>query len=280
MPKASEAYNLHVLRPDLAMQWHPTRNGALGPKDVTPGSRRKVWWLCEHGHWWSASVLDRVRGKRCTYCGELQKQGGQAMADVMPVLLREWHPSRNQGIKAREVLCTHPNKLWWLCDRGHEWQATVKSRLAGRPCPFCSSFMPEDFTQNHSKTGAPVTPIVPLAAQHSNNPSQRKLHEQASLNDTGRELRRSKRYLQVSTVMLESDRTGVFGYAQINNYSASGLLIRSDFPMQPGTLARIRLETPLYASASRVVESRVVWCREIGGDAERNSRFGIGVSLL
>jgi hypothetical protein len=80
--------------------------------------------------------------------------------------------------------------------------------------------------------------------------------------------------------MIESDRTGVFGYAQINNYSASGLLIRSDFPMQPGTLARIRLETPLYASASRVVESRVVWCREIAGDAERNSRFGIGVSLL
>jgi hypothetical protein len=280
MPKASEAYNLHVLRPDLAMQWHPTRNGVLGPKDVTPGSRRKVWWLCEHGHWWSASVLDRVRGKRCTYCGELQKQGVQAMADVMPVLLREWHPSRNQGIMVRKVLCTHPDKLWWLCERGHEWQATVKSRLAGRPCPFCSSLMPEDFTGNRLQTGAAGTLTAPLTTHHSTNPAPRKLLEQASVNETSNELRRSKRYVYASTVMVESDRTGVFGYAQINNYSASGMLIRSDFPMRPGTLARIRLETPLYASASCVVESRVVWCREIAGDADRYSRFGIGVSLL
>ena len=280
MPKASEFHNLHTIRPDLAMQWHPTRNGTLGPKDVTPGTRREVWWLCEHGHWWSASVRDRVRGKRCTYCGELQRRGGQVMADVMPVLLREWHPSRNQGIKAREVLCTHPEKLWWLCERGHEWQATVKSRLAGRPCPFCSSLIAENFTENRPHTGGPATPIAPFPVNHLADPAQRKLHEQASVNETGKELRRSKRYALVSTVMIESEKAGVFGYAQITNYSASGILIRSDFPMKPGMLARIRLETPLYASASHVVESRVVWCREIEKDQERYSRFGIGVSLL
>ena len=38
MPKASETYNLLTLRPDLAREWHPTKNGTLGPKDVTPGS--------------------------------------------------------------------------------------------------------------------------------------------------------------------------------------------------------------------------------------------------
>lgn len=202
------------------------------------------------------------------------------MADVMPLLLREWHPSRNQGIKAREVSCTHPEKLWWLCERGHEWQATVKSRLAGRPCPLCSGLMPGDFIANHPQTGAPATPIAPYATHHTANPAQRKLHEQASVNDTRKELRGSKRYVQVSTVMIESDKAGVFGYAQINNYSASGMLIRSDFPIKPGMPARIRLETPLYASASRVVESRVVWCREIEKDPERYSRFGIGVTLL
>jgi len=36
--------------PELAKQWHPTRNGDLTPEDVTPGSAKKVWWQCERGH--------------------------------------------------------------------------------------------------------------------------------------------------------------------------------------------------------------------------------------
>ncbi|HSN23256.1 MAG TPA: zinc-ribbon domain-containing protein, partial [Methylomicrobium sp.] len=61
MPKLTESYNLYVLRPDLAKEWHPTKNGNLGPKDVTPGSAKKIWWLCEKGHWWQASVRCRTR---------------------------------------------------------------------------------------------------------------------------------------------------------------------------------------------------------------------------
>ena len=136
MPEASESYNLYILRPDLAKQWHPTKNGTLGPKDVTPGSRKKVWWLCERGHWWLAAVSDRIRGMKCTYCRDLQKQGEQCMSDAKPELLKEWHPSRNSGLKAREVACTHGDKVWWLCNNGHEWQATIRSRLTGKTLPL------------------------------------------------------------------------------------------------------------------------------------------------
>ena len=38
--------------------------GNLGPKDMTPGSPKKIWWLCEKGHWWQASVRCRTRGMR------------------------------------------------------------------------------------------------------------------------------------------------------------------------------------------------------------------------
>ena len=55
MAELSESYSLHVLRPDLAKEWHPTKNGSLSPKDVTPESQMEVWWLCENGHWWQAS---------------------------------------------------------------------------------------------------------------------------------------------------------------------------------------------------------------------------------
>ena len=44
------------------------KNGELCPTDVTAGSSKKVWWLCNEGHEWIASVNDRNRGTRCPTC--------------------------------------------------------------------------------------------------------------------------------------------------------------------------------------------------------------------
>jgi hypothetical protein len=95
----------------------------------------------------------------------------------------------------------------------------------------------------------------------------------------GKELRKSRRYEHVSTVMIESPQAGIFGYAQMYNYSAGGMLIRSDFAISPGTLIKVNLEKPLYSSVSKTVDSRVVWCRRFENERGRYSRFGIGVSL-
>jgi hypothetical protein len=279
MPKASESYNLLLLRPDLARQWHPTKNGKLGPKDVTPGSKKNVWWLCEHGHWWSATVSARVKGKSCTYCRSLQKHGKQCIADVKPELLKEWHPSKNKGIKAREVLCTHSDQVWWICERGHEWQATIRSRLRGKPCPFCSSFIPETLAVKKVESRSSAT----LQDHRGKLPAYlplRALHDQALPDYQGKELRKSRRYEHVSTVMIESPHAGIFGYAQIYNYSAGGMLIRSDFAISPGTVIKVNLEKPLYSSASNSVASRVVWCRRFEQERGGYSRYGIGVSLI
>ncbi|MCU0558770.1 MAG: zinc-ribbon domain-containing protein [Desulfobacterales bacterium] len=268
-----------MLRPDLAKEWHPTKNGALGPKNVTPGSKKKVWWLCEQGHWWLASVADRVRGRRCTYCRGLQQQGEQGMADVRPELLREWHPSKNDGIKARQVLCTHKDKLWWLCEKGHEWQATVRTRLAGKLCPYCSSLIPEDFSGARPQGGA-ASQQASRGGRSPGGLSLRHLSEQQSELHHGQEQRKSKRYDQAATVMIESFQSGIFGYAQMHNYSAGGMLIRADFQLTPGDIVKIRLEKPLFASTSTVLESRVAWCQKFEDEARRHIRFGIGVRLM
>jgi hypothetical protein len=80
--------------------------------------------------------------------------------------------------------------------------------------------------------------------------------------------------------MIESSQAGIFGYAQMNNYSAGGMMIHSDFPISPGARIKIRLEKPLYASVSDVVDSRVVWCKEIEDDSGKDSRFAIGMRLI
>ena len=48
--------------PDLAAQWHPTKNGALTPQQVTSSSARKIWWLCDQGHEWRTGVNGRQYG--------------------------------------------------------------------------------------------------------------------------------------------------------------------------------------------------------------------------
>ncbi|MES0397537.1 MAG: zinc-ribbon domain-containing protein [Syntrophobacteria bacterium] len=60
---------LQTVNPSLAAEWHPVENGRLTPRDVTPGSSKRVWWQCRKGHAWEAYIHSRSRGfGRCPYC--------------------------------------------------------------------------------------------------------------------------------------------------------------------------------------------------------------------
>ncbi len=57
--------------PEVAAQWHPTKNGALSPALVTNTSKLKVWWQCSASkkHAWQATVRYRTqRGQTCPKC--------------------------------------------------------------------------------------------------------------------------------------------------------------------------------------------------------------------
>ena len=47
MPK--NKLSLQETHPQVADQWHPTKNGDLTPAEVLPYSRKKVWWRCSKG---------------------------------------------------------------------------------------------------------------------------------------------------------------------------------------------------------------------------------------
>jgi hypothetical protein len=281
VPKPSESYNLYVLRPDLAREWHPTKNGGLGPKDVTPGSRRQAWWLCEKGHWWQARICDRSRGMKCTFCRDLNKQGEQRMVDLRPELLKEWHPSRNGDLRAREASSQHKDKVWWICGQGHEWEATIRSRLSGKTCPFCGQPSPgPNASAVRLSRAAPVCPPAEGDVSSSGPHNLKAWREAPVAPYDGVEMRRSRRYERSAVVMIEKPRSGILGYAQLNNFSAGGLMLFSDFAVRPGEVISVRIDTPLYPSAARVLTSRVVWCRDVEAQGETRARFGIGVKLV
>lgn len=128
--------------PDIAAQWHPTKNGTVTPDSVTTGSHRESWWLCEKGHEWRAMVKTRVAGCGCPVCtNRLVLPGENDLATTYPDLAGQWHPTRNGPLTPRDVVAGTIRKVWWQCEKGHEWQAAIASRVSGIGCPVCAGKM-------------------------------------------------------------------------------------------------------------------------------------------
>lgn len=54
-----------------------------------------------------------------------------------PDLESTWLNNRNGDAIFGSLISRDPNKYWWICDKGHEFQATVRSRIDGRSCRVC-----------------------------------------------------------------------------------------------------------------------------------------------
>ena len=80
--------DLATKRPDIAKEWHPTKNGNLKPTQVTCRSHKKVWWLClDCGYEWEAEVHGRVvRGDGCPNCGDGTKYPEKVLALLLDSL--------------------------------------------------------------------------------------------------------------------------------------------------------------------------------------------------
>lgn len=125
--------------PDLAEQWHPTKNGDLLPTQVTSKSNKKVWWVCSEGHEWVASVKQQTVSKSpCPVCSHrVVQRGFNDLGTLYPSLAAEWNAEMNPGLSS-SVLPTSDKRVWWVCEEGHTWQAAVNSRVKQKSgCPVC-----------------------------------------------------------------------------------------------------------------------------------------------
>lgn len=53
-------------------------------------------------------------------------------------LSSEWHPTKNGDLFPECIAPNSMKKVWWICMKDHEWQATVNNRTHGTGCPYCS----------------------------------------------------------------------------------------------------------------------------------------------
>jgi hypothetical protein len=143
--KVSVTNSLARVKPDLALQWHPDRNGALTPQQVGVGSSRRVWWRCQVAadHEWRVSVHARSSlGGGCPFCRGFRVSATNSIVATCPGVAAEWHPTKNGALTPHDVVAGSSRQVWWRCRRrgeGHEWRTSVLNRcLRGAGCPFCS----------------------------------------------------------------------------------------------------------------------------------------------
>ena len=60
--KVSVTNNLLARFPEIAKEWHPTKNNKL-ITEVVFGSDYKAWWKCEKNHEWKTKVYNRTQVK-------------------------------------------------------------------------------------------------------------------------------------------------------------------------------------------------------------------------
>lgn len=129
--------------PEIASEWVQSKNAPLTPETVVYGSNRKVWWKCQRGHEYQSVVAMRTRqGTGCAVCGNKRVLTGfNDLASTHPELAKEWHNSRNGAETASEVMAGTGRLYWWICEKGHEFQASPNNRTSGvgTNCPYCAN---------------------------------------------------------------------------------------------------------------------------------------------
>jgi len=185
VPKLGES--LADLFPDVAAQWHPTKNGDVLPKHVVAGSGKKFWWKCPvaDDHEWDAVVASRTGGGRgCACCRGLKVSVTNSLASRFPDVAAQWHPTKNGDLLPDQVVAGSHTKFWWKCPVAddHEWDATPRARTRGdgksTGCPCCRGFkvsvtnslasrFPDVAAQWHPTKNRDVLPDQVVAGSHT-----------------------------------------------------------------------------------------------------------------
>jgi len=174
MCKLTDKNRLSIVNPELCKEWNYKKNYPLTPSDVSHGSSKKVWWLCNKcNHKWKSMIKNRG-GKNaigmCPKCA--RKKAGTSphkinsknlLINHNPALAKEWHLIKNGNLTLENISYGSHKKVWWKCIKcGHEWEADVRKVVKGYSVCFkCRSLAykkPELIKEWHFNKNKNLTP--------------------------------------------------------------------------------------------------------------------------
>lgn len=137
---------------ELMLDWNQNKNMGLNPKKLALGSYKYVWWKCHIcGYEWETKVNNRGTLKRgCPCCSnKVIVKGINDLETLKPALAKEWNYEKNGSLKPSDFSIGSDKKVWWVCPKGHEYQATIlhKAYGNGTNCPICNSGRQTSFAE-------------------------------------------------------------------------------------------------------------------------------------
>jgi hypothetical protein len=157
LPKSEGGY--HNLATQKCIKW-------IG-ETLPPNVKTKTKWRCGKGHQWRATY-DSVHGsgQGCPDCGEEIRAKKRRSKDA------QYHElAREKGIKWLGPLPPNNHtKTWWVCSRGHQWEANRVATKQIRLCPICNNRYPKTSKDYHelakSKGFEWIANEIPKSVQH------------------------------------------------------------------------------------------------------------------
>ncbi|MEM4994988.1 zinc-ribbon domain-containing protein [Priestia sp. SB1] len=64
-------------------------------------------------------------------------QKGKSLGERFPDLINQWSVKNNKS--PFDFYSGSQQKVWWTCEKGHEYDMSVTNRTSGLKCPYCSS---------------------------------------------------------------------------------------------------------------------------------------------
>lgn len=119
--------------------WDDEKN-TIDESELTFGSERKVWWLCDKNHSWETYYRNvRKLSRGCPYCaGRKVLVGFNNLFHTNPELKELWDFKKNE-INPNEITAGSCKKVWWKCQFGHSWKSILSTVVNGCRCPYCAN---------------------------------------------------------------------------------------------------------------------------------------------
>ena len=140
---------LSITHPSIAAYWHPMKNGNFTPDMFLAGSGKKAWWKCPiaEDHEWETEIRKIVRTKKkvktcaCAFCSGQKVALSNCLATTHSKIAKQWHPTKNGDLTPYAITGGSTKKIWWICNKFHEWKAMPKTRTNKNiesGCPVCN----------------------------------------------------------------------------------------------------------------------------------------------
>lgn len=150
--------DLATLRPDIAIKWHPTKNGDLKPTMFSVGSEEIVYWIHEGkpgepDHEWDTMIIamTRLEGNTiCPVCSNHKLQiGVNDLRTKYPKIADLWHPTKNGELMPETTLAGSTLEIWFQhldekTNKIHEWPSEIMTMISRKSktmygCSICAN---------------------------------------------------------------------------------------------------------------------------------------------